>query len=105
MFNKLTSDCFTSFRRVYIGKGSMTMLATMTRDSKTLVLSSATLCRMTEIEMILSVLYHPRWPKQVQLLVAVANGFDKKNIANVNDPLAACLYFVLITKGNLSTTH
>ncbi len=56
----------------YIGEGS----ATMTRDGDTLAL--ATLGRATEIEMTLSLLHCPRWPRQAQSCVTVADGFAYK---------------------------
>jgi hypothetical protein len=54
------------------------MPATTTCDGNTPVLVLATLSRATEIEMTLSMLRHPRWSRQVQSGVAVAD------VANVN---------------------
>jgi len=80
----------SNLRLNYIGEGSMTMQATMTRGGNTLVLALATLDHMTEIEMILSVSRSPRYPRQKQsrdchmlLLPTVL----LINITNVNNPL------------------
>jgi hypothetical protein len=68
------------------------MPATMTRDRNTLILALATLGGATEIEMILSFLHHPRWPRQVQLhncCVLLSPTVLLANFTNVNDPLLA----------------
>ncbi len=49
---------------------SMIMPVTMTRYSDTLELALATLVSSTEIEMILSVLRHPRRPRQVRKAIS-----------------------------------
>jgi len=72
--------------RVYTGKGSVTMLVTMTCDRDTLVLALATLDGATEMEMILSVSHYPRWPRLVNSLSLLLT-FLPKNIANVHEPL------------------
>jgi hypothetical protein len=66
------------FCSIYIGEGSTTMPATMTSDSDTLALALATLRRATEIEMMLSMSHHPKWPRQVQAFVTVTTGFPNK---------------------------
>jgi hypothetical protein len=59
-------------------KGSATMPATMTCDINTLVLALATLGNAPEIEMILSMWNRPRWPREVQSCVAVADSLANK---------------------------
>ncbi len=63
----------------------------------TIVLALATLGNMIQIEMILSVLRCPRWPRQVPLCnchVSLSPMVSLTNIANVNDPLVCEWYFV-----------
>jgi hypothetical protein len=54
------------------------MPETMTSDGYTLALVLDTLGRVTDIEMILYMSHHPRWPRQVKSCVAVADSFTNK---------------------------
>jgi hypothetical protein len=85
MIQALQECCFS--KAVFtLGKVSAIMPASTTHDSDTLVLALATLGGTTNIEMILSVLHCPRWPRQVRQWHKIPDSFAT-NLTNVNDPM------------------